>query len=208
MVRHGIAQQVVSVLIIASILAAFELVFFLVIVCPKVENFVVSALDQTFKPPSSPDTSTAAIILQLMEQRERAVSAAHNRSGMMFGALISLAPLCAAAFMMAGMPGLRTRSSLADIATNVAVVCTGIISFQLMFYQFGLRYRYPGMESKAVKVLKHYEDNNGSSCPQWFLDGDRHLNANQSLMEMLKTLGGGGTLPSPTSIIPGVYRTN
>ena len=192
MVRLGITQQIISVLIIASILAAFELVFFLKIVCPKVEDFVVSQLKQSFKPADQPDTSATAVLLKLMQQREQANSAAHNRSGVAFGILISLAPICAAMGMMIGDARLRTRSSLADIATNVAVVSAGVISFQLLFYQFGLRYRYPTMESKMVKVLKHYEDNNASSCPQWFLDNAANAANESGMMAMLQELGGGG----------------
>ena len=163
-VRVGIQQGIVSVLLVAAICAMFEVVFFARVVCPQVESSIKQALESVAGSGALPNTSPLAIIAELADHRERSTLESHNRSGFVFGTGIALLPLCAALLMLHNNRWLRTRESITDIATSVLFVSTGVIAFQLFFYQLARRYRYASLTANISKVLKHYEENNAATC--------------------------------------------
>jgi hypothetical protein len=205
----GVQQTIVSVLVVAAICAMFEVVFFARVVCPQVKSAIKQALDSVAGSVAGPNTSPLAMLAELADHRERRILEAHNRSGFVFGTGIALLPLCLALVVLYNNHELRTRESITDIAINVVFVSTGIIAFQLFFYQFAQRYRYTSLTANISKVLKHYEENNAATCAHgnFQLEGDLKSALGQlGLGDLKSALGqlGLGDLKSDSGQLGGV----
>lgn len=160
----GCKQQVVTVGIVATVLAAFEILMYYRVVVPDVSGVLSGLLASMGRDSgirkavaySEGFRSSLAVLIGTINDRERAYVRRINRQTYVAGFFIVLLPLLVVAIVFATSGPLR-RSPKGPIAFGVVTTLVPLIAFQYMFYRFGLQWWYSGPTEHAANIAYTYD---------------------------------------------------
>lgn len=155
------------VLGVISLMMVFEPLFYFWVVSPAIRRGLCTMIKKIHLR----DRVGSEVLTGLLQQRvlvpgsvagdmllasEQGIISLHNQSGVLFSVLLAALPMC----LFAGT-AIKERRNLSgemwlSVAKNVGFVVACLIAFQLLFYQFSLRYFYSGSKTLTQSVLHAY----------------------------------------------------
>lgn len=210
-----VKKQYLSVAAIATVLAAFELVFYLVIVVPQVQDAVQGLLRGLHLglPRDHPLRPYVRVPCALAVEREGELVRDLNLAAKASGVLIVLLPFTVIVLLFACSGPLR-RQPKRDVIVDVVMVVALLVGFQTFFYFFGRNFTYSSSPELLQDAVENYNRTNdhvldrpgGVPPPSPLTEAERAelvRTAVHAYRQVASAAGdsGGAAAPAPTGLV-------